>query len=239
MKTFILDSNVLLHEPKATFTLSQNNTNRLIIPITVLEELDKHKTGITAVNYNARDFIRTLEDNKIHIEVDIKKYSFPSNISLEADKPDNKILACALHYKNSKLITKDINLRMKARAIHVESSDFNLDKTTYENYSGCGKAEVKPDQLETLYKLKTLPLEIDAINNQYLLVINEENKKQTALAKYNASTSSINLLPKRNKIFGLSSKNIEQTFAIDALLDVNTPLVALTGLSGSGKTLLS
>lgn len=244
LKTFIIDTNVILHDPLSLKNLSQNNTNLIVIPITVLEELDKFKSGTNLINYNAREFIRNLEKEEIDIKVDICNYKFPDTIPLETTSADNKILACAYSYKSSDatFITKDINLRMKAKAIDLESQDYQFDKTKYETYNGYSVLETSKlliDELITKGQANSNKLKVDKlIPNQYFLLKDKTNNDHRALARY----SNIDQTLKYISDISASSiypKNLEQTFALDALLNPHLPLVALTGISGSGKTLLS
>lgn len=238
-KTFLLDTNVLLHEPDSVVTLSENNTNRIVIPIVVLEELDKLKTGTAQINFNARTFIRSLESNKILVDIDINKYTFPESIPIEANKPDNLILACVYNNPDFILVTKDINLRIKARALNLKAVDFISDTSNYSPYFGHTEIEVDEEFIENFYKDETATNTFQLNSNQYILFRSSTNKKHTALGQYKIESDSIVLVNSLNNVFGITSKNIEQTFALDALLDPSIPLVALTGLSGSGKTLLS
>ena len=275
-KTFIIDTNVILHDPNAANILSQNNSNLLIFPIVVLEELDKFKSGTTSINYNARVFIRKLENNEFDYEVDINSHTFPNEISLETSRSqDNKILACAYKHKgpNVFFVTKDVNLRMKAKAIKLAAQDYKSDKVEYIPYNGysiisveeelfnkivsetkisyeefgntittnsnTAKPAVKSAKSKRTTKKISKPKDLlNLVPNQYLLLKNIKDDKQRCLAFYSAAEGNIKII-ESSSATGVSPKNLEQTFALDALLNPNIPLVALTGISGSGKTLLS
>lgn len=243
-KTFIIDTNVILHDPLALQNLSDNNNNLIVIPVTVLEELDKFKSGTNLINYNAREFIRNLEKSEIDVKVDIFNHQFPNTVPLETTSADNKILACAYHYKGNNVyfVTKDINLRMKARAISLEAQDYQYDKVDDEVYNGYTIMEVETGLINRLYEKGQVPLEETNINsliaNQYLLLKDNADDKHRALARYADVDKTLKIVVDTTAS-GVNPKNLEQTFALDALLSPYIPLVALTGISGSGKTLLS
>lgn len=244
-KTFIVDTNVILHDPSAISTLSQNNTNKIILPIIVLEELDKFKLGTNIINFNARDFIRKLEKETIKVTIDIQDHKFPPDLPLSTDSKDNKILACAYYYnktiQDSIFVSKDVNLRMKARAIGLVAQDYKMDKMEYTPYVGYSIMSVPSNIISDLNNNGEITPDstfTSLVANQYFLLKDSTDEKNRVLAKYNKVK---NLIIKiiSESVLGVNPKNLEQTFAIDALLDPNIPLVALSGISGSGKTLIS
>jgi PhoH-like ATPase len=254
-KTFVLDTNVLLHDPTSIFNFDEHD---LVIPIIVLEELDKFKKGSDWVNQNARAFVRTLSklsdasidksilslgEQKGNLTVPIDGFTISNTNPLFANPSvDNQLLAYCLNNKGVIFVTKDINLRMKARSLGLEAQD-------YEN-----ECVLDPAQLSPGYRIvNDVPqMLIDLIYNEsevYLDAVSHliESPKQNEYYVFKAGQQSVitqvqDLKLVRtldNKVSGITAKNLEQTLAIDLLLNPNIPLVALTGLSGSGKTLLS
>lgn len=262
-KVFILDTNVLLHDYHCIYNFQENN---VIIPITVLEELDKFKRGNDIINYHAREFTRELDKlsgdklfnggvslgkglGKLSIETgkpfsDILKASFPEDTS------DHRILAIADHIaRNNKgdaviLISKDINLRMKAKSIGILAQDYETDKVRNidDIYKNVSVFENLGDQLiMNLYDkpdgvpLKEFNIPVKPIANQYFIF---KGNNSSALAHYDPKKASFNRVIKQ-KAYGIEPRNAEQTFALDALMRDEVQLVTLTGKAGTGKTLLA
>lgn len=262
-KNFILDTNVVLHDFRCLYNFEEND---IYIPIVVLEELDKFKKGNDQINYNAREFLRQLDAitdddlftkgtligegmGKLFIETNTKLQDAVSQMFPEKI-PDHRILSTVLdiaeRHSNTKtiLVTKDINLRMKARSIGLAAEDYINDKVAdvflfekqhktiggldasviddlYANPEGIGFGEfnfeepVKPNECFVL-----------------------QNGKKSALARYNPFSNKIQKINKQ-VCFGIQPRNAEQTFAFEVLTDPNIKLVALTGKAGTGKTLLA
>jgi PhoH-like ATPase len=262
-KIFVLDTNVLLHDYKCIYNFQENT---VIIPITVLEELDRFKRGNDIINYHAREFTRELDKlsgdklfnggvslgkglGKLSIETGkpfsgLIKESFPENT------PDHRILAITEYiYRNHPdksvvFISKDINLRMKAKSIGIMAQDYETDKVRNidELYRSVSTVENLDDHLiMKLYDNQEgipvdnfkLPQTITA--NQYFIF---KGGSSSALAHYEAKTGLINRVVKQ-KTYGIEPRNAEQTFALDALQRDDIQLVALTGKAGTGKTLLA
>ncbi len=262
-KVFVLDTNVLLHDYKCIYNFQENN---VIIPITVLEELDKFKKGNDIINYHAREFTRELDklsgDNlfnggvslgkglgKLSIETG-KPFSPAIQTSFPENTPDHRILAIAEHVHRNKpdmmviFISKDINLRMKAKSIGVMAQDYETDKVRNidEIYKSVSTIEGVDDQLiMKLYEapdgvpLKSFKLKIKPSANQYYIF---KGNSSSALAFYNPKADAISRVVKQ-KTYGIEPRNAEQTFALDALLREDVQLVSLTGKAGTGKTLLA
>jgi PhoH-like ATPase len=262
-KLFVLDTNVLLHDYRCIYNFQENN---VIIPITVLEELDRFKKGNDIINYHAREFTRELDrlsgDNlfnggvalgkslgKLSIETG-KPFSGPMQVSFPENTPDHRILAIAEHvYRNNPdksviFISKDINLRMKAKSIGIMAQDYENDKVRNidEIYKSVSTLEGLDDQL--IMKLYESPegipvndfkLLVKPTANQYFIF---KGNASSALAHYNPKTQMINRVIKQ-KTYGIEPRNAEQTFALDALLRDEVQLVTLTGKAGTGKTLLA
>jgi PhoH-like ATPase len=262
-KIFVLDTNVLLHDYRCIYNFQENN---VIIPITVLEELDKFKKGNDIINYHAREFTRELDrlsgDNlfnggvplgkrlgKLSIETG-KPFSGPVQISFPENTPDHRILAIADHVfrnnpdKHVVFISKDINLRMKAKSIGIMAQDYENDKVRNidEIYRSVSTLENLDDQLiMKMYEsadgipVKDFKLPIKPSANQYFIF---KGNSSSALAHYNPKEGTINRVIKQ-KTYGIEPRNAEQTFALDALLRPEVQLVSITGKAGTGKTLLA
>jgi PhoH-like ATPase len=262
-KVFVLDTNVLLHDYRCIYNFQENN---VIIPITVLEELDRFKKGNDIINFHAREFARELDklsgDNlfnggvalgkglgKLSIETG-KPFSGPIQLSFPDNTPDHRILAIAEHvYRNNPdksvvFISKDINLRMKAKSIGIMAQDYESDKVRNidEIYKSVSTLDGFDDQL--IMKMYESPegtpvgdfkLPIKPTANQYFIF---KGNTSSALAHFNPKTGMINRVIKQ-KTYGIEPRNAEQTFALDALLRDDVQLVTLTGKAGTGKTLLA
>jgi PhoH-like ATPase len=262
-KVFVLDTNVLLHDYRCIYNFQENN---VIIPITVLEELDRFKKGNDIINYHAREFTRELDrlsgDNlfnggvplgkglgKLSIETG-KPFSGPVQLSFPENTPDHRILAIAEHvFRNSPdkhviFISKDINLRMKAKSIGIMAQDYENDKVRNidEIYKSVSTLDNLDDQL--IMKMYESPegipvgdfkLPVAPTANQYFIF---KGNASSALAHYHPKNGVINRVIKQ-RTYGIEPRNAEQTFALDALLRDDVQLVTLTGKAGTGKTLLA
>jgi PhoH-like ATPase len=262
-KVFILDTNVLLHDYRCIYNFQENN---VIIPIPVLEELDKFKKGNDIINYHAREFTRELDklsgDNlfnggvplgkglgKLSIETG-KPFSGLMQASFPDNTPDHRILAITEHvYRNNPdrnvvFISKDINLRMKAKSIGIMAQDYETDKVRNidEIYKSVSTLENLDDRLimKMYDNVDGIPvadfkLPVEPIANQYFIF---KGGNSSALAHFDPKTSMVNRVIKQ-KTYGIEPRNAEQTFALDALLRDEVQLVTLTGKAGTGKTLLA
>jgi len=262
-KIFILDTNVLLHDYKCIYNFQEND---IVIPITVLEELDRFKKGNDLINYHAREFTRELDKisgdtlfngglplvkgmGKLSIETG-KAFSEKLSNSFPENTPDHRILAIAesvyAKFKDRPvvLITKDINLRMKAKSLGIMSQDYENDKVQNiaDIYKGIDVVEdASKDAISKLYQQfegvasKEFGIKRDVIAHQYFIF---KNENVSALAHYDPFNKAINRVEKL-KTYGIEPRNAEQTFALDALLRPEVQLVALTGKAGTGKTLLA
>ena len=260
-KTFVIDTNVILHDYDAIYKFEEND---LVIPIVVLEELDKFKKGNSIINFNARQIMRYLdkisEDNslfangiplgdglgKLFIKL-IPRYDDVLNTSLsDTEYADNKILALVkemtLNAKEQEviLVTKDVNLRLKARALGLKAQDFksgqveNMTHITQRN-----KVQADTDIITKLYSEGAIPpglLKVEGIFPNDYFILTDGNSD--ALAVYDAHKKVIRLV-KQKTAYHIKPRNAEQKFALDALLNPDIELVSLTGKAGTGKTLLA
>ncbi len=264
-KTFVLDTNVILHDPTC---LNQFEEHDIVIPLTVIEEIDHFKRGSNVINLNAREFVRMLDsitgdklfnggvslgEGKGKVRVVISKgMSAEIKDVFKEDSPDHRILSTAyeLHKKNTGrtviLVTKDVNLRMKAKSLGVRAEDYTTDRvrSVEELYSGKEVLNDFDDNIvQSFYKP---PYEVDAheifdltdteaVPNKFYII---RNPNRSVLASLNMDMTLFRKVNKQS-VYGITPRNAEQAFAIEALLNRDIPLVTLTGKAGTGKTLLA
>ena len=261
-KIFVLDTSVILHDHNSIKCFDEHD---VAIPITVLEELDNFKRGNDTKNFEAREFIRILD--RISKEFTLQDW-IPLNgpemgnfkIVMENDKVENdavkifgnkndhKILNAALCLKKSEgnskviLVSKDINLRLKAKALNIEAEDFETGKIDKESalYQGKNTVEnVDSESINKLYKQGQME-DVSCLNGNvtpngfYIL----KNGKSSILSYYNPFDSVIERVEKQY-VYGVKPRNAEQTFALHALMNPDVKLVTLQGVAGTGKTLLA
>lgn len=259
-KYFVLDTNVILYDPMAIFKFGHNN---VFIPIVVIEEVDRFKRDQNENGRNARHFSRLIDDlrsrgsvskgvpldggGKLIISTEVKVT--PNNYGIDLAKTDNLIISAALHLKetdkNVRIISKDINLRVKADVLGVIAEDYgSQDVTLDELYTGQRIIEVNAREMQEYEKNRFLPK--DAVNlegvfpNEYILLSDKNNPRFRMTGRYSAQKSGIvPLIPMREGVWGIYPKNTEQQFALDALLNEEVKLVTLVGKAGTGKTLLA
>ncbi len=262
-KTFVIDTNVLLHDYKCIYNFEEND---IVIPIVVLEELDRFKKGNDLINFHAREFTRELDKlsgdqlfnggiplgkglGTLSIETG-KPFSKTLKDSFPEDTPDHRILAIAEHIylrnnkKNTILISKDINLRMKAKALGLMSQDYQTDKVADidELYKGITVLDSIPSKIINRLYEEHAGIPVDEFKfpvipetHQYFIM---KNSRASALAHYDPFNKMIDRVEKQ-RTYGIEPRNAEQTFALDALSRPEIQLVSLTGKAGTGKTLLA
>jgi PhoH-like ATPase len=262
-KLFIIDTNVLLHDYKCIYNFEEND---IIIPIVVLEELDKFKRGNDLINFHAREFTRELDKlsgdmlltaniplgenlGNMHIETG-KDFSEKVSQSFPERTADHRILAiaewvCSTNKdKTVVLITKDINLRMKAKSLGIIAQDYENDKVANidDLYKGIRVLEgVNQEAINKLYEvpegvsITELNIESNLAGHQFFIM---KNNGSSALAHYSPVNKMLNRVIKQTT-YGIDPRNAEQTFAIEALSNPEIQLVSLTGKAGTGKTLLA
>jgi len=257
-KIFVLDTNVLLHDPRALFAFDDNE---VVIPLVVLDELDKKKSGPDEVARHARMVIRSLdemrEQGNLHegvptpaggtVRVEINhKDNVPSH--LDPSRADNRIISVTLGLQSAHpdcvvaLITKDINMRVKCDALNVDAEDYNTDsvaETAEAIYSGCVQVQVPESHIDTFHNLGFMDggFVHQFHENQYVLLSSEVNPKHSGLARF--SCGQLHKIEPKANVWGINPRNKEQAFAFDALFNPDIRLVTLTGKAGCGKTLLA
>ena len=261
-KVFVLDTSVILYDANAIFSFKEHD---VAIPITVLEELDHFKKGDTVVNLQAREFIRHLDKLSSH---DLLQEWIPldgadlgrmrvlreDGASVDArqvfgtDKNDHRILNAALALTEREpsreviLVSKDINLRVKARAFSLRAEDYETVRVKDVDHLYRGKSEVElddPAPIQRIYEEGAIEpsaaaLEAPASNHYFIL----KSPQNSALAWFNPASGLLERVHKA-PAYGITPRNAEQTFALHAILNPRVPLVSISGKAGTGKTLLA
>lgn len=262
-KTYVLDTSALITDTEAVNAYGNND---ILIPIKVLEELDKHKKRQDLVGASARTVIRFLDSlrskgslyegvrlGKGKGILRVKGYdplmNFPAGLDLSV--PDHQILAVALSEKvdNRKVIvvSNDINMRVVCDSIGMESEDCNPEKVVESSSSlfhGFTDVLVDDEFVDRFYANENLELpeqKEKLFPNQYLMLTSSANNKKTALAKYIGPNQPLARLANFGKkgVFNIKPKNKEQNFALDLLMNPDVPLVSIVGKAGCGKTMLA
>lgn len=266
-KFFVLDTSVLLHTPDSLFNFDEND---IVIPVVVLDELDAFKRGTMEINRNARLVIKQLDALRQNGRLD-KGIPLSSGGTISVDlnhrdslallppgfeiTNDNRILAIALAYKKKfprrhiVVVSKDINMRVKAQTLGLEAEDYLTDKIELEEmYPGSRIISVSSRQIEAIYQERELSVSAlngsmshEALNaNEFVMLVNNSQESSTALARFDADKQSLLLLREaRNDVWGVRPLNREQRYALEILLDDRVKLVTLSGKAGTGKTMLA
>lgn len=262
-KIFVLDTNVLLHDYSCIYNFQDND---IVIPIVALEELDHFKKGNDQINFNAREFTRVLDHfiqdeiptngislgknkGKLFIETG-KPFSKELATSFKEHTPDHRILSIATYLKNKNpkrkvvLVTKDINLRIKAKSLGLFAEDYTTDKvqdmkTIHKGIETIENVDV--NLINELYQeyegvaVEKFAFETSPEAHEYMIL---KGGNKSVLAHYSPIEKMLNRVDKK-RIFGIEPRNAEQTFSLDALMRPDISLISLTGKAGTGKTLLA
>lgn len=257
-KTYVLDTNVLLHDPKSIFAFQEND---VVIPLAVVEEIDNQKKRQDEIGRNARSVSRILDElrnlgklsagvalshgGSLRIEVNHQEtIDFPKG--LDPERYDNRILALAHNLTTEKqdpviLVTKDLNLRIKADVMGIHAEDFYNDKIDYDGlYRGFSEIQVSDGEMDLFYKDKRIPWDHHPHPDphEFLILRNPARPSQSALARYHRSEL-LSLNHDDLPCWGIRPRNKEQRFALELLLDDTVKVVTLVGSAGTGKTLLA
>lgn len=261
-KIFVIDTNVILHDHQCIYNFEEND---VILPIVVLEELDKFKRGSDQLNFQAREFVRLLDDlvgdelfngglslgtNKGKLKIETgRPFSEKIKVSFREDIADHRILAITEYLKEQHpdqkvvLITKDINLRMKAKSIGIDSEDYKNDKVTNPEIfnkgvtvqNNCEDALIAKLYEERYLQPDEVKLEKEPGANDFFIF---KGNNTSALVRFDATAIRYERVDKKTA-YGIKPRNAEQTFLLNALLNPDIKLVAVTGKAGTGKTLLA
>jgi PhoH-like ATPase len=268
-KIFVLDTNVLLHDPQAIFAFDDNE---VIIPAIVLEEIDSKKRLADELGRNARSVSRLLdgmrEQGHLHegivlkngglLKVELNHRSFIRVQEMFGEMTnDNRILAVALNYdmeeqekgsnRRTVLVSKDVLVRIKADVLGLEAQDYLSDRTVSATdlYAGYSTLHVHPSVIDEFYtyrflSVKSLQLSMKLYPNEFIILRDEMGTSKSALLK--VSQDGVRLEPlylSNDAIWGITARNAQQRMALELLLNDDIPLVTLTGKAGTGKTLLA
>ena len=261
-KNYILDTNVLLHDPNSLLKFEDNN---VLLPIEVIEEIDRFKRESNELGQNARSVSRQLDGlrgegrlsegvslpNGGHLRIIFHKGAAAQNghAVFNTSSVDDRILSQAFRIQKAQpksqtiLVSKDINLRIKADALGLLAEDYENDRILITDlYTGMIELTVPAAKLVSFRASGELQLTAGQkyFPNEYCILLEEGNPKRTALAKVDPTgTKLVPILDCREGVWGIKPRNREQHFALDALLDDRVKLVTLMGKAGTGKTLLA
>jgi PhoH-like ATPase len=262
-KNYILDTNVLLHDPNSLLSFEEND---VLLPIEVIEEIDRFKRESTELGQNARSVSRMLdglrgegrlsEGVKLptggRLRIIFHKHETTKKNGhgvFTTDNVDNRILSMASHVQKAQpksqtvLVSKDINLRIKADALGLMAEDYENDRVFIKDlYTGMIELSVSAEKLAAFRSNGELELNggKQYFPNEYCTLTEENNPKRTALSKVDASgVKLVPIIDCREGVWGIKPRNREQHFGFDALLDDRIKLVTLMGKAGTGKTLLA
>ncbi|OKP97553.1 PhoH family protein [Paenibacillus sp. P46E] len=268
-KIFVLDTNVLLHDPNSIFAFKEHE---VVIPAVVLEEIDSKKRNADEIGRNARTVSRLLDGLRelghLHsgvvlehggtLKVELNHRSFVKVQEMFGEvSNDNRILAVALNYlheENEKaepspvvLVSKDVLVRIKADVLGITPEDYLSDRTgdLNELYSGYQSLMVHPSLIDEYYShrslsVKQLSLSYPLYPHEFVILKDEIGTGKSALLKVNSDASRLEPLYLGNDaVWGISARNAQQRMALELLLNDDIPLVTITGKAGTGKTLLA
>ncbi|MFD2704945.1 PhoH family protein [Salibacterium lacus] len=267
-KIYVLDTNVLLQEPRALFQFEENE---VVIPAVVLEEIDAKKRYMDELGRNAREVSRILDGlrnkgmlhegvpleggGKIRVELNHRSFHFLRETFAEMTN-DNRILAVAMNlqaeqeknetHRNVVIVSKDALVRVKADALDIKAEDFLNDRVTELDHIYKGKlySKVTKDTLNQFYQTQSLPVSEIGMEqlypHQFVILKDALGSSASAVAKADEKGKSLRpFFHESEQIWGIHPRNVEQKMAMELLLRDDIPLVTLTGKAGTGKTLIS
>jgi PhoH-like ATPase len=258
IKNFVLDTNVLLHDPQALFAFEDN---RVVVPIYVIEEIDTFKREMNELGRSARGVSRSLDELRAqgnlaegvdlpdggHLRVAFSQRVLPTGMATTSHEVDSRIIAVALDVKDQSegqptiLVSKDVNLRIRADALGLVAADYEHDRTELEElYTGVTELEVDGALIDRLYKEGSIEVPENGSPNQFVQLIDRNKPSHTGVGRIDPTGQKVEPLPRnRERVWGISARNREQAFALNLLLDDRVKLVTLVGKAGTGKTLIA
>jgi PhoH-like ATPase len=256
-KNYVLDTNVLLHDPRALYAFDDNN---VVIPIYVIDEIDTFKKDLSELGRNARQVARMLDnhrkggglgkpvplDNGGTVMVALGSRS-PLDSPRDSHKMDNLILEVAIEVQSADpkvptiLVTKDVNMRIRGDALGLVAVDYEEEAVTLEElYAGSSEVAIAGAEIDKFYADGEVVVDANLMPNQYVLLRNRDNAGQTALGRFDVGRGRVVPIKKlREGVWGIKPRNKEQHYALDLLLNDDVKLVTLVGKAGTGKTLLA
>lgn len=255
-KNYVLDTNVLLHDPGALYAFEDNH---VVVPIYVIEEIDTFKKDLSELGRNARYVARQLDGLREQGGLS-QPVSLPSGGTVQValgSRPvlgrrdmkdmDLHILELALEVRNRDLntrtilVTKDVNMRIRGDALGLATVDYEPEDISIDElYPGSREIEVTGDAIDRFYQDGCMGVADELLANEYVLVRNREQRGQSALGRFDAKRGQVvGLRQVRDGVWGIRPRNKEQHYALDLLLDDDIRLVTLVGKAGTGKTLLA
>jgi PhoH-like ATPase len=261
-KNFILDTNVLLHDPRSIFSFGDNN---VVVPIYVIEEIDNFKRDLSSLGRNARQVSRYLDEYRLlgklgdgvslgpdkgTIRVVISERQLGKEVTTDGHAIDNRILATALDLREREklpavFVTKDTNLRIRADALGLHAEDYDVEEVNLDTlWTGVDEIEVDGEQVNEFYTSGAVPVAPTLEPpppNEFVVLRDKANPQHSAVGKYSATRQAYVPLIKMPKegVWGIRPRNKEQSFAMDLLLNDEVRLVTIVGKAGTGKTLLA
>ncbi|MBV5316522.1 MAG: PhoH family protein [Desulfobulbaceae bacterium] len=254
-KFFVLDTNVLLHNSDAITCFADNT---VVLPMTVIEELDKFKKNNDELGRNARHVIRTLDSLRVRgslgkgvrteaggiVRITMEKEE-AEGTCIDLNIPDNRIIATAFNLlqqgKRVIFVSKDINARLKADAMGIEVADFEKEKTDFDQlYTGWRRLETDAATISRLHQGKGLLMATEEFQpNEFILLVDAANEKHTSIGRAVDGHNLKPLNPAYESAWNLHPRSMEQRVALELLMDPEIALVSLIGQAGTGKTLLA
>ena len=255
-KNYVLDTNVLLHDPGAMYAFADNH---VVIPIYVLEEIDNFKKDLSELGRNARQVARQLDTHRadgglarsVALEdggtIRVALGPTAALKSVDVRRMDNLILELALKVRDAEpdtqtiLVTKDVNMRIRGDALGLHTVDYEPEQISIDElYPGASQIVVENGQVDQFFTDQELHTDESLVSNEYVLLQESENLGHTALARFDEAKG--HLVPirrMREGVWGIRPRNKEQHYVLDALLNDDIKLVTLVGKAGTGKTLLA
>jgi PhoH-like ATPase len=260
-KNYVLDTNVLLHDPNAMYGFEDNN---VVIPIYVLEEIDTFKKDLSELGRNARQVARQLDacreqvagglskpvplehGGTVRVALGSRSFISPEQ-KIDSRKMDHLIMEVALEIRNEDsatptiLVTKDVNMRIRGDALGLNTADYEPEHISVDElYPGSTEIELPGEAIDRFYEAGQLQTDEALSANEYVLLRDVDNQAHTALARYDGRDNQLVGIRKlREGVWGIRPRNKEQHYALDLLMNDDVKLVTLVGKAGTGKTLLA